>query len=64
MTSAGTAQKPLVHGERLPREEFLARWYGEPWRKGAELFDGIVYLPERVSLSHDRFHADGPSYNP
>jgi Uma2 family endonuclease len=45
-------------GDRLSREEFLARWDCMPSVKKAELIDGVVYMPSPVSLSHGVF--DGP----
>ena len=51
------ANRPLLFesGDRLSREEFLARWEQMPALKKAELIDGIVYMPSPVSLTHSVF---------
>jgi len=41
-------------GDRLGREEFLARWELMPALRFAELIDGVVYLPSPVSIEHAR----------
>src|SRR3954469_22289825 len=38
---------PLVHGERLSRQEFERRYSAMPELKKAELIEGVVYLPQR-----------------
>ncbi len=48
-----SVQRALEHGERLSREEFMARWERMPQLKRAELIDGTVYLPS-VATSPDR----------
>jgi Uma2 family endonuclease len=45
---------PFEAGDRMDREEFLARWEETPDLKFAELIDGVVYLPSPVSLEHGR----------
>lgn len=45
----------LITGERMSREEFLARWDNIPGLKHAELIDGAVYVPSPVSREHSRF---------
>ena len=51
------ANCPLLFesGDRLSREEFLARWEQMPALKKAELIDGVVYMPSPVSKGHGRF---------
>ena len=51
------ANRPLLFefGDRLSREEFLARWECMPRVKKAELIDGVVYMPSPVSLTHSVF---------
>lgn len=51
------ADHPLLFepGDRLSREEFLARWECMPELKKAELIDGVVYMPSPVSLVHSLF---------
>jgi Uma2 family endonuclease len=44
----------LEPGERMGRDEFLARWEQMPNLKLAELIDGVVYLPSPVSPEHSR----------
>ncbi|HLI82379.1 MAG TPA: Uma2 family endonuclease [Bryobacteraceae bacterium] len=46
--------QPLLFeaGDRMDREEFLARWEEMPDLKRAELIDGVVYLPSPVSRQH------------
>lgn len=48
--------EPLLFepGDRLGRDEFLARWEQMPALRFAELIDGVVYLPSPVSLEHAR----------
>src|SRR5712692_1977608 len=41
-------------GDRLGRQEFLARWERMPALRFAELIDGVVYLPSPVSIEHAR----------
>ena len=50
---------PLLHdpallapGDRMSRDEFLARWYQMPSLKFAELIDGLVYMPSPLSVQH------------
>jgi Uma2 family endonuclease len=43
---------PFEAGDRMCREEFLARWEDAPDLKLAELIDGVVYLPSPVSVEH------------
>ena len=40
----------LSPGDRMSRDEFLARWEQMPSLKRAELIDGVVYMPSPVSL--------------
>jgi Putative restriction endonuclease len=47
-----THQLPFEAGDRMDRQEFLARWEAVPELKLAELIDGVVYLPSPVSLEH------------
>ena len=53
------ANRPLLFepGDRLSREEFLARWEQMPALKKAELIDGVVYMPSPVSLTHGDYDA-------
>ena len=44
-------------GDRMSREEFVARWEQMPELKNAELIDGVVYVPSPVSLTHGSFEA-------
>lgn len=48
-------------GDRMSREEFLARWERMPEVKNAELIDGVVYMASPVSRTHassdGRFHS-------
>ena len=44
----------LESGDRMSREEFLARWEQMPGLKRAELIDGVVYIPSPVSRRHGR----------
>lgn len=39
---------PLVHGERLTRQEFERRYDAMPHLKKAELIEGVVYTPSPV----------------
>jgi Uma2 family endonuclease len=49
---------PLLRdGDRLTRDEFMRRYEAMPDLKGAELIDGIVYMPSPVSNVHAEFHA-------
>lgn len=57
MATARLPLPPLLPGQVLTGEEFLARWYAMPELKCAELLDGIVYMPSPVSRFHGR--ADG-----
>jgi hypothetical protein len=41
-------------GDRMSREDFLARWDQMPALKRAELIDGIVYMPSPLSFAHGR----------
>lgn len=41
-------------GDRMTREEFLARWEQMPGLKLAELIDGVVYMPSPLSYPHGR----------
>ena len=41
---------PLVAGDRLTRDEFERRYMAMPHVKKAELIEGVVYMPSRVSL--------------
>lgn len=43
-------------GDRMTREDFLARWEQMPEVKFAELIDGVVYMPSPVSHLHSNFH--------
>jgi Uma2 family endonuclease len=56
------AHYPLLFepGDRLSREEFLARWECMPALKKAELIDGVVYVPSPVSIVHSGY--DGFSH--
>jgi Putative restriction endonuclease len=45
-------------GDRMSREEFIARWEQMPELKNAELIDGVVYMPSPVSLTHGSFHVE------
>jgi Putative restriction endonuclease len=45
-------------GDRMSREEFLARWEQMPNVKHAELIDGVVYMSSPVSMVHGDFEAD------
>jgi hypothetical protein len=49
-------QEPLLfqNGERLTRDEFIARWERMPQLKFAELIDGEVYVPSPLSLPHSQ----------
>jgi Uma2 family endonuclease len=42
----------LAAGDKLTREEFLARWEANPKIKRAELIGGIVFMPSPVSIEH------------
>jgi Putative restriction endonuclease len=43
-------------GDRMGREEFLARWEQMPDLKHAELIDGVVYVPSPIAIEHSRKH--------
>jgi Uma2 family endonuclease len=60
MDEGGNGQvPPLVHGERLTREEFERRYEAMPHLKKAELIDGVVYMPSPVRQDdHGRPHLD------
>ncbi|MBM3738453.1 MAG: Uma2 family endonuclease [Acidobacteria bacterium] len=45
----------LENGDRMDRDEFVARWDALPWLQHAELIKGVVYLPSPVSASHGEF---------
>src|SRR3954467_7351868 len=45
-----TKVPPLVHGERLTRDEFERRYEAMPGVKKAELIDGAVHMPSPVSF--------------
>ena len=49
---------PFESGDRMSREEFIARWEQMPELKNAELIDGVVYMPSPVSQTHSNFHGD------
>jgi hypothetical protein len=57
MASTASLVPPLLPGQRLTREEFLARWDGLPRLKNAELIDGIAYMASPVSRNHGRIDA-------
>jgi len=42
----------LAAGDKLTREEFLARWEANPEITKAELIGGIVFMPSPVSVEH------------
>ena len=42
-------------GDRMSRDEFLARWEQMPNLKFAELIEGVVYLPSPLSHEHGRY---------
>ncbi|MDX2180209.1 MAG: Uma2 family endonuclease [Bryobacteraceae bacterium] len=44
--------RPLITGERMDLERFIARWDALPGLKNAELIEGVVYVPSPVSLDH------------
>ena len=50
------ALEPLMFypGDRMTRDEFLARWECMPQLKFAELIDGMVYMPSPVSKARGR----------
>ncbi|HEV2949875.1 MAG TPA: Uma2 family endonuclease [Gemmataceae bacterium] len=48
----------LAAGDKLTREEFLARWEANPDIKKAELIGGIVFMPSPVSIEHGQMEAD------
>lgn len=43
---------PLQNGDRLTREEFERRYNAMPNLKGAELIEGIVFMPSPVRYQH------------
>jgi hypothetical protein len=43
---------PLHNGDRLTRAEFERRYDAMPGLKGAELIEGIVYMPSPVRAAH------------
>jgi hypothetical protein len=43
---------PLVHGDRLTRDEFERRYDAMPHLKKAELIEGEVHMPSPVRLEH------------
>ena len=55
MTAAQTL--PLLEsGMRLSSEEFLRRWYALPDLKSAELINGVVHIPQYVTVIHGAAH--------
>jgi hypothetical protein len=58
--SNGVASGPprLQNGDRLTRAEFERRYQAMPEVKKAELIEGIVYMPSRVSINHAGPHFD------
>jgi len=50
--SVTTGVPPLEHGQRLSRAEFERRYDAMPGLKGAELIDGVVYMPSPVRFEH------------
>jgi Uma2 family endonuclease len=52
-TSTPTADVPKLHnGDRLTRAEFERRYCAMPEVRGAQLIEGIVYMPSPVRLAH------------
>ena len=50
---------PLQNGDRLTRDEFLRRYQAMPEVHGAELVEGVVYMPSPVSAQrHGEPHFD------
>jgi hypothetical protein len=49
---------PLEPGDKLTRDQFLARWELHPEIKRAELIGGIVYMPSPVFLDHGDIEND------
>lgn len=49
---------PLEPGDKLTRQQFLARWELHPEIKRAELIGGIVFMPSPVSLDHGDMEND------
>ena len=47
----------LENGDRLTRYEFERRYAARPDLKKAQLIEGIVYMPSRVSVAHAEPHA-------
>ncbi len=52
MSAVERITEPLVAGERLSRDEFLARWDSLPDLKSAELIEGVVYSSSPASIEH------------
>jgi Uma2 family endonuclease len=54
MTAPSTTSgvPPLEAGQRLTREEFERRYDAMPGLKGAELIEGVVYMPSPVRFTH------------
>jgi Uma2 family endonuclease len=50
-STTATATPPLVHGERLSRDEFERRYEAVPDVR-AELIDGVVHMASPVSFDH------------
>jgi Uma2 family endonuclease len=48
----------LAAGDKLTREEFLARWEANPEITKAELIGGIVFMPSPVSVEHGEMEGD------
>jgi Uma2 family endonuclease len=55
MASARQPLPPLLPGQGMTGEEFLARWEAMPELKNAELLDGIVYMASPVGIAHGDF---------
>jgi len=54
MAATDTAVEPLIAGDQVTREEFLARWEAVPELKFAELIGGTVYMPSPLRPEHGR----------
>ena len=52
------AVPPLVHGDKLTRDEFFHRWELHPEIKNAELIGGMVYMASPVSCYHGDAESD------
>ena len=52
MATVANAMPPLVAGDVLTRDEFLARWEALPELRRAELIGGVVYMPSPLSWEH------------